>query len=318
MTKMSIKEIKKKGISKFRNSSSIIGCGYADNYELDRRISMNYSSFFKRVINNLIQKFPRVSLMQDSQVSLSNSYYKEYKKMRSMYANKSDRIKDLINEFPINFETTRFECDNDLELNGQIYSAYYLEMLSRIKFFSGFCDFKSVTSFVEIGGGFGAFAHLILELFPNIKTYYYVDIAPNLYVGSNYLRSFYKESVHDYLSIKSLYELPKSNNNSRKIYCLPPWDIKKIPESSIDLFHNASSFVEMPSMAVKNYASIIEKFLSSNGKILLQTYKNFDLETTFHPDQLPSFFESLNFDCFREEDLFDAQSKSYFYISKQK
>ena len=316
-TKRSVREIRLEGLSEFRSSSSNIGTSYADNFIIDRRISLKYASFYKRFIYSILYKFPRFSFMQDSQVLLTKKFLESYKDMRSMYANANPRIINLLSKFSIDFNTLRFGCDDTVCIKGVTYSHIYLEMLSRIDFLSNFCDFSQAKSFVEIGGGFGSFAHLILELFPNIQNYYLVDISPNLYVANSYLKSFFGESVYDYMSIKSMSELPFADDNSRRIYCLPPWQIKKIPKLSIDLFHNASSFVEMPKISVENYASIIEKFLSKSGQILLQSYDNFNLDNTFHPDNLPSYFRRFKFKSLRNSQLFKPSVRDYYYISEK-
>ena len=70
-------------------------------------------------------------------------------------------------------------------------SKFYLEKLARIHTFSKERDFTKIKTVFEIGGGFGANAHLLLNLYPNIKKYIYLDIAPMLYVGTQYLKHFY-------------------------------------------------------------------------------------------------------------------------------
>ena len=78
-------------------------------------------------------------------------------------------------------------------------------------------------------------------------------MVPNLFVGTEYLRSFYGESVKDYLSFRNKNEIKFSENDKLEIYCIPPWEIKNI-HSKIDHFHNSASFQEMPKNVIENYA----------------------------------------------------------------
>ena len=71
-------------------------------------------------------------------------------------------------------------------------------MANRINELSKSFDFKNITSLFEIGGGYGANIHFLLTNFPNIKKILYLDVVPNIYVGTEYLRNHYKEKVKDY------------------------------------------------------------------------------------------------------------------------
>ena len=56
----------------------------------------------------------------------------------------------------------------------------------------------------EIGGGVGTNVHLVLENYKNIRKVLYLDIPPNLYVGTQYLKAFYGNAVSDYRTLKTL------------------------------------------------------------------------------------------------------------------
>ena len=150
-------------------------------------------------------------------------------------------------------------------------------------------NIRKCKTFLEIGGGFGVNTHLSIELF-KIKKIIYVDISPNLYVATQYLRSFYGNSVIDYKKCKDMKEIKFSSTNKLEIFCIAPHQIKKI-RSEIDFFHNANSFIEMPENAVKNYAKEIEEIMSDTGVISLISYGEFDLSNTIHPEKLPRFFK---------------------------
>ena len=79
-----------------------------------------------------------------------------------------------------------------------------------------------------------------------------------------------------------------SNDNSLEIICIPPWEIEKV-ECEIDHFHNAASFVEMPSHVVENYVKFVDKFNTTS--ISLLSYSKFDPQTTMDPNNLINFFK---------------------------
>jgi hypothetical protein len=123
-----------------------------------------------------------------------------------------------------------------------------------------------------------------------VKKIIYLDIAPNLYVGTQYLKSFYGDNVIDYKNNKNLKRIEFSKTDELEIFCITPQQIENI-DSKIDFFHNAHSFVEMPIEVIKNYSNKI-KMLMMPGKsvISLVSYDGYDLSTTINPAELPGFF----------------------------
>ena len=162
-------------------------------------------------------------------------------------------------------------------------------MADRINKLSKTFNFNNISSFFEIGGGFGANIHFLVTNFPNIKKILYLDVVPNIYVGTEYLKSFYKEKVKDYSDLKDLKKISFSNNDELEILCIPPWLIEYV-EVDIDHFHNAASFVEMPKRVIENYVKFIRKFKTK--EISLISYEIFDLKTTFNPEELNTFFNN--------------------------
>ena len=162
-------------------------------------------------------------------------------------------------------------------------------MANRIENLSSKFDFSKIQSFFEIGGGFGANIHFLLTNFPNIKKIIYLDLVPNIFVGTEYLRRFYNESVKDYLVTKKLSKIEFENNDKLEIICIPPWEIEKL-DIKIDHFHNAASFVEMPKKVIENYCKFIKKFEAK--EISLISYDKFDKNTTINPESLNFFFDN--------------------------
>lgn len=79
----------------------------------------------------------------------------------------------------------------------------------------------------EIGGGFGQYIHVLLQNYSNIKKILYLDIVPNIYVGTQYLKRFYGESVIDYNITRKMNKIQFSDNNKLEIICIAPWQIEK-------------------------------------------------------------------------------------------
>ena len=167
----------------------------------------------------------------------------------------------------------------------------------------------------EIGGGFGANIHLLLQNYKNIRKILYLDISPNLYVGTQYLKAFYSTAVFDYRGLKHLDSIKFSLDDRIQIFCIAPWQIEKF-ESPIDILINSHSFVEMPVNVVGNYVDYFSKFPSSkDSAIALITYDGYDLSTTFHPNELPKFFEGRRFCNFEKDTLLNSSRKNLYFVS---
>jgi hypothetical protein len=115
----------------------------------------------------------------------------------------------------------------------------------------------------------------------------YLDSVPNIYIGTEYLKKFYKKNIIDYKQTKYMKEIKFKKNNKLEIFCITPWQIEKV-SSSIDHFHNAASFVEMPEQIVDNYIKHIKRLKTKD--ISLISYLDFDSNTTFNPIKLKNKF----------------------------
>ena len=167
----------------------------------------------------------------------------------------------------------------------------------------------------EIGGGFGTNIHLLLENYPNIRKVVYLDIPPNLYVGTQYLKAFYGEAVFDYRNLKNSEKIKFADTDDLEIFCIAPWQIENL-QVHVDIFMNSHSFVEMPKEIVSNYA---HHFLGSPGSeksaVVLVTYDGYDPATTLDPASLPRFFPDREFQFFESETLMDKSRKNLYYVS---
>ena len=276
-------EIKKKGLEDFRGITSGIGTSFADNLVLDVRNEFNIKG---RIVGKIFS-LPFLNTIFSEQMKTTKVYLDSFVENQAILYQNSQNVQNLISKFKFN-NTTDFGCIQSFKYLNKNYSCHYLNMAYRINNLSKYFDFKNIKVYFEIGGGFGSNIHFLITNFPNIKKILYLDIVPNIYVGTEYLRYYYKEKVKDYLELKNLDKISFSKNNELEIFCVPPWLIEKI-DTEIDHFHNAASFVEMPKKVISNYVKFIKKL--NTKEISLISYSGFDLKTTFNPEELNSFFD---------------------------
>ncbi len=170
------------------------------------------------------------------------------------------------------------------ESKGLRIAHVYLKLLDTLDHMNTRINLKEVNSIIEIGGGFGVNIDLQLQLFPNIRKVLYIDIAPNLYVGTQYLKSRYGANVIDFKSTKNLESITFSDDDSLEIYCILPMQIELV-KAKFDLFHNAHSFVEMSREAVVNYGEQVKHLLKDKGRVYVVSYDGFN-HLTIHPEEL--------------------------------
>jgi len=307
-------EIKRCGIADFRGSSNLIGLSYTDNLYIDIRDGYNHG--LKRLARWLTNTYP-LSKIYESQVRLTESYAN----LNIIYAqeilNIKERTRELFRKYTIPYSVLG-NCLSKVEIDEHDYSIHYLNILEQHDNIASRINFNDAYSIFEIGGGFGTNIHLLLENYNNIRKVLYLDIPPNLYVGTQYLKAFYRTAVFDYRALRHYDSIKFSPDDSVEIFCIAPWQIEKF-DSKIDIFMNSHSFVEMPNNVVKNYVDKFNGFPESmNAAIALTTYDCFDLNTTFHPSELPKFFEDRKFDYFEVDRLLISSRKNLFFVSPGK
>lgn len=285
-TKKILYWLKKKGLENFRGISSGVGTSYTDNLVYDIRNELGVRG---RILSNFFS-LPYINKIFNLQLKITKDLLIENIQFRNKIYSNSEKVNYLINNYNIN-NSINFGCASITEVNNTKYSTSYLLLAERMDNISKIYDLNKINSILEIGGGFGTNIHLLIQNYQNIKKIIYVDIFPNIFVGTEYLRSFYKECVKDY-TITSREKKIKFNlnKNELEIFCIPTWEIEKLNDK-VDKFHNASSFQEMTISQVKNYKSIIDRVL--NGKALsIIVYKGWEKNNTLSPDQINKIFEN--------------------------
>ncbi len=282
------RELKRAGIAGFRGDLNGAGSSYGDNPLIDLRKISNYGrrSFFIK-FSKLF--YPFFTKFFDAQVLITKEYFEKYVYYRSEYLKNLPRVKELLSRYEVPTDSIKGECLDKGVYGGKIISNHYLRVLDTLDHLNQIIDFKKTKSMFEIGGGFGANVHLTLSLYPNIKKVVYLDIPPNLYVGTQYLKSFYGKAVIDYRQTKSMDVIRFSDNDQLEILCLTPSQIERF-EGVVDYCHNANSFVEMSENTVYKYSDEIERILGKNrGIISMVSYDGFT-NSTINPTLLPKFF----------------------------
>jgi putative sugar O-methyltransferase len=304
----SLIELRLKGMSDFRGNNNGTGTSYTDNLTYDIRNELGRKG---RIVAKLLS-LPFLKRIFNAQLKQTKQYLDKYIKTLSILYSNSERVKNLINKYKFE-NTTDFDCTMKFNYKKKDYSFLYLEVANRIEILSSNFDFHNLKSFFEIGGGFGANIHFLITNFPNIKKIIYLDTVPNLYVGTEYLKNYYGTKVTTHLNTRELTEIKFANNDDLEIICIPPWQIEKL-QVSIDHFHNASSFVEMPKKIIKNYYKFIKKF--NTKEISLVSYAEHDAKT-LNPNTLNEFFENRLTGSSHDGLIKGHKSKDIYFCSKK-
>ena len=310
-------ELEKNGLSDFRssNDANTAATSFGDNTCIDARKIIENTSIQNKIGLAILNHTPLKKLF-DFQVNLTRTYHDkliEFEKNK-LALTKSERLSELIKKYKIR-NSINFGCDSITRFENKNYSTYYLQILDILDVVEKNSILKEVHSLLEIGPGFGVNIHLIEQNFSNIRKFIVVDIVPNIWVATEYLRSIYGNCVKDYLITKEMKEIRFKDDDSLEIFVIPTWQIENI-SSTIDCFWNSNSFVEMPSEIVENYEKNMARLQTNNSIYNFISYDKFDLKTTFHPDSIPDFFKNVRFQKSRHPSLIKDGHEDYFYFGK--
>jgi len=309
--KNSAKQIKKHGLSNFRGSDNLIGLSYADNELLDFR-NVSRHGFGGAIVRKLANTFPMNRLF-NAQVSATKSIADRLNSITQKFIDSDDKTQSLIENYVIPYSILG-GCESKVQVKGQDCALSYINLLEQHDNIARRINFEEANSIFEIGGGFGTNIHLLLENYPNIRKVIYLDIPPNLYVGTQYLKSFYGNSVIDYLTTRELSTVQFTDNEELEIFCIAPWQIEQL-NNSVDVFINAHSFVEMPIKTAQNYADKISCLSNDkNTAIALTTYDKSDPSTTFNPNEIPGLFKDIEFISFEHQTLLHCSRVNLYYV----
>tara|TARA_Y100001970_G_scaffold260899_1_gene343430 strand:+ start:8203 stop:9225 length:1023 start_codon:yes stop_codon:yes gene_type:complete len=276
-------QLKKNGLKDFRGINSGVGSGYTDSILYDVRNEINIKG---RIVSKFLS-LPLINHLFNTQLKIFRGKIFQYLKLLDASFANNGRVNELINKYEFE-KTTEFGCISKFKKNEKEYSCKYITTADTIDLISKKHDLNKIYKFFEIGGGFGSNIHFMLTNFKNIKKIIYLDVASNLFVGTEYLRNFYGNSVKDYLQLCDKSVIKFEENDSLEIICIPPWMIKNL-EIEIDHFHNSHSFVEMPKKSVENYVKYINKFNTKEVSLVSYNRKTPHWEK---PEDLNSLFQN--------------------------
>jgi putative sugar O-methyltransferase len=161
--------------------------------------------------------------------------------------------------------------ERTVTLAGRRVGEIYLRTFAWADALAPHVELARARTVLEIGGGFGAMAHTLLHLYPNIRKYVYLDIPPVLYVGTQYLKRFFPGQVHDYAATRHSPRLGFADDDTREVLAIAPWQLERL-EAGVELFWNSSSFQEMPAPVVAHYARHVGHLLVPGGHAACYVY----------------------------------------------
>jgi putative sugar O-methyltransferase len=284
-TKAAAGQIRRHGLDEFRGDRSGVATSFSDNVVTDVRTELD--TRMGRPLKFLLERVFPFSRVMDTQVDLTRGYARDELALTAARIAASQKTRDLLARYEMP-DSLLGGCIATAEIDGQEISLHYLRALQLIDRVRRVLD--GARSLFEIGGGFGANVHLMAENFPICK-FVYLDVVPNLYVGTCYLRTLYGDSVRDFSETRELEQIAFKDDDELEIIAICPWQVEAL-ELPVDVFWNASSFVEMPREVVANYAQHVLR-LGANT-IVLSTYGGGGRDT-LEPSLLPDFFPEREF-----------------------
>ena len=129
---------------------------------------------------------------------------------------------------------------------------------------------SSINVILELGAGYGRNAFVFSKAMPNSR-YIIVDIFPALYVSQRYLSNqFPDRKIFQFREFDSFLQVKKEFEESSLIFLLPH-QLKLVPEKSVNLFINISSFQEMVKSQIDSYFQEVERLV--NGYFYFKQWK---------------------------------------------
>lgn len=303
------RRLKKYGICDFRASKKVVpGASFTDAINFDP-IWSYHRKFLGPIIDSIADSkifniFRKVFLDKYlNEIKRQNSQF-QYSRNQFLREKHSTWFREVINNYNIP-ESLVGGCKDIIDICGKKMAFSYFAVICRIFNFYEVFDFKKINSMMIIGGGFGYEAHIFQSLFPNIKNCINIDIPPNLYIATQYLKALIGENVIDYGATAECKPLVIADSSQQRVFTLTPWQIEDL-EVEIDLLWNSCSFQEMTTDIVTNYAYYIEKMLrrSTNPTINLVMY---DGENSLPKAEILKIFNNFNFREIKEKIKFHLE-----------
>ncbi|RJP19986.1 MAG: putative sugar O-methyltransferase [Candidatus Omnitrophota bacterium] len=309
-----VKAIKKHGIGQFRRTPAI-GKGFADVIPSDPFQLYGENNSIKNSLARMITQAPKMRSIFQLYQNQIDLYIRSYMRYKSEYyeCKYKDWFLTMAKQYPLP-ETTHAGCLDTVAFENVAYSTLYIDFLLRIWNFNQWIHFQDMRSVMEIGGGFGAFPHLLVSMYANIKKIIYLDIPPMIYLGTQYLKHFFGAAIKDYRVTREWETIRFAENDDLEIVCLCPWQIERL-DVKLDLLWNSASFSEMSPAIVENYAHYIKKNSTHNTKLCLllnktTPHEKYDISL---PDHIHNIFLS-EFQLQQMEPKLEHKFHSLYYL----
>lgn len=312
------RSLRKHGLEEFRSSrgNNVAALSFGDVGISDVRQTLG-RSLGGFLALRILENTPLRDIF-DRQVELTRALLSEKEEIsRRLYRHaNSKRLRYLLESYQVG-STINFGCTSTVEYGELEYSSLYLTLLDQLDRVEQQMSLNSCRSFLEIGPGFGATAHLIEQNYPLMRKYCLVDIVPNIYVVSEYLREIYGEAVVDYRETRESETISFKPDDELEIVVIPPWSLPTV-EGQFDSFWNSNSFVEMTNNILAFYSNHLERLSSDTTNYSIVTYDRYDTNTTLAPEAmikslpcLPSMNES------RFETLFNNERQNIYFVGSR-
>jgi putative sugar O-methyltransferase len=152
-------------------------------------------------------------------------------------------------------ESTVGEPPDQVTLEGRAHSRSLLNYLHGLVFLKHHIDTSSISSVLEIGGGYGTLGEILHQAKGGYR-YVNVDIPPTAAVSSYYLSQQPGLALTDYRQTRGQAEIPLPEPGAQMVLC--PWQLSRL-QGQIDLFVNYISFQEMEPHVVQAYLEQVDR-----------------------------------------------------------
>lgn len=142
-------------------------------------------------------------------------------------------------------------------IKGKHYTHSFLYYYMRYCYCCQYCSFDKLDNIVELASGGGNQIEIIKKLHPHLSIYA-LDLTPQLYICSQYLKSLFPKEAVDYRKTKALTSI--SIEEPGQIVFLGNWQIKNLKPKGSTLFWSAASFGEMEPEIVSHYLEVVSSF----------------------------------------------------------
>ena len=125
---------------------------------------------------------------------------------------------------------------------------------------------------LELGGGYGRNAFVVLRLHPDIK-YVLIDIPPALWVAERYLSSLFCEKrIFHYREFDRFEDVADEYENAQIVFLLST-QLAALPPGHVDLAINISSLHEMRKEQVAYYFDQFDSVLRPGGHMYIKQWR---------------------------------------------